>query len=293
MFSWFFYFRVHDITFYLFSSIPFYILLAGLVLPMMRGGFWMKDIQEIMFTRGMPSNVMFWIGRTIHHHLLLWVFGHNQGGEVMKKIIHLIGNLGDMRNRTLIPTMRLMPFMIMRMIQFRNLISFGMTIAVWITIVIMDLTGLLGLGAVTMMIMLMMIMTIGPAFLIKTGRVAVTGIMTMVGIVMILIMTEAVREMVIGGGVNPVIRDVQVGKEIRVHIEGMSAPGLGGVMITLDQGLLEEEAMVEVIERTAMMMIDMKGLISEGSVKTSVIVSNILWYALIDLLYLAFYVLSL
>jgi hypothetical protein len=27
------------ITFYLFSCIPFYVILAGLVLPMMRGGF--------------------------------------------------------------------------------------------------------------------------------------------------------------------------------------------------------------------------------------------------------------
>ena len=238
----------------------------------------MKDIQEITFTRGMPFIVMYWIGRIIHHHhhhrLLLWLFGHSRGGEVMKRNIHLIGNLGDMRNHTLIHSMRMM--------KFRNLINFGMTIAVWITIVIMDLTGLVGLGSVTMMIILMMIMTIGPAFPIKIGRIAVTGITTMVGIVMILIMTEAIGEMVIGGGVTPVIRDVQVEKEIRVPIEDMSAPGLGGVMIGLGQGLLGEEAMVEVIEKTAMMMIDMKGLISEGSGKTSVIGSNILWYASAD-----------
>ena len=154
----------------------------------------MKDIQEITFTRGMPFIVMYWIGRIIHHHhhhrLLLWLFGHSRGGEVMKRNIHLIGNLGDMRNHTLIHSMRMM--------KFRNLISFGMTIAVWITIVIMDLTGLVGLGSVTMMIILMMIMTIGPAFPIKIGRIAVTGITTMVGIVMFLFMTKAVGVMVIG-----------------------------------------------------------------------------------------------
>jgi len=130
------------------------------------------------------------------------------------------------------------------------------------------------------MIMCMMIMTIGPASPIKTGRIAVTGIMTMVGIVMILIMKEAVGEMVIGGGVNPVIRDVWVGKEIWVRIKDMNAPGPGGMMIVLDRGPLAVEAMVEVIERTATMMIGMRGLISEGSVKRSVIVSSMLWYAL-------------
>jgi len=69
------------------------------------------------------------------------------------------------------------------------------------------------------MIMPMKIMTTSPGLpLIIVGRIAMTGIMIMVGIVMILIMKEVVEETVIGGDVNHVIgnviREVIVGKEI-------------------------------------------------------------------------------
>lgn len=195
----------------------------------------------------------------------------------MKRNILLIGNLGDMKNHTLVHTMRWIRFVIMTLIPFKSLISLGMGITMLTTLVIMELEGLLGLRDAIVMIMLMMIMIVGPVCPIKAGRIAVIGTMTMVVIVMIPITIEVVGEMEIGGSVDPVIRDALVGNEIRVHIEGMSAPGLGGMMITLDQGPLEHEAIVELIARTATMMIDMRGWISEGSVKRSVIASNILW----------------
>ena len=66
-------------------------------------------------------------------------------------------------------------------------------------------------------------------------------------------------------------------KEIKVRIEDMRDHDLVHVMITLDQGRLEVEAMVEVIERTALMMLDMKGVRSGGTAKRSVIVNIILW----------------
>ena len=62
----------------------------------------------------------------------------------------------------------------------------------------------------------------------------------------------------------------------------MSSPVLGpflvGMMIALDQGPLEVEAMGEVIERTAMMMNGMRELISEGTVMRNAIENIILWY---------------
>lgn len=60
------------------------------------------------------------------------------------------------------------------------------------------------------------------------------------------------------------------------------APGpfLAGMMIVLDQGPLEVEAMDEVIERTAMMMDGMRELIGEGTVMRNARESIILWYVL-------------
>lgn len=55
--------------------------------------------------------------------------------------------------------------------------------------------------------------------------------------------------------------------------------GLVDVMIVLDRGHLVVEAMVEVIERTAMMMVDMSELRSEGTVKRGVSGSTMLWYS--------------
>lgn len=245
----------------------------------------MKDTQEIMSTQEMPSTVTFWIEITTHHHHLLLVSGHSQEGEAMRKNIQLIGNLDDMINSILTPIMRWILFMTLRLIHFRNLINFGMAIAMLRTIVIMDLISLLDLGDVSVMIMHMMIMSIDPVLPLKTGRIVVKGIMT--GIVMILIMREVVGEMVIGGGVNPVIENVinLVEKEIRAHIEDMNNLDLDLVdaRITLGQGPLEFESMVEVIERTALMTVDMKG---EGTVKRNASVSIILWYVLLSLFYL-------
>lgn len=70
----------------------------------------------------------------------------------------------------------------------------------------MVLKGLPGLGAVTVMIM--MIMTIDPVLPIKVGRIAERGIVILVVLAMILIMTEAAEEMVVGGDMNPVIENV-------------------------------------------------------------------------------------
>jgi hypothetical protein len=87
------------------------------------------------------------------------------------------------------------------------LFMIGMATTASTTTVITDLIGLLGLGNVTVMIMHMMIMTISHT-LIKIGRIAMRGIMNMVGIVMILIMKEAAGEMAIGGGVDPMIENM-------------------------------------------------------------------------------------
>lgn len=54
--------------------------------------------------------------------------------------------------------------------------------------------------------------------------------------------------------------------------------GLMATMIVLDLDPLMFEAMVEVIERTAMMMADMRELKSEGTVKIDVSGSTIRWY---------------
>lgn len=161
----------------------------------------MKDTQGTTSIQEMLFTAMFWIGITIHHHLMLLVYGHIQEEEVMKKKFPLIG-IGDMRNNTLIHIMRWITFVIMRLIHFRNLINFEIAIAVLIAIVILDLTGLQGLVDVIVMITRMMISTIGPVLPIKTGRRVVKGIMTMADTVMILIMTEVVGEIAIGGVVD-------------------------------------------------------------------------------------------
>ena len=88
------------------------------------------------------------------------------------------------------------------------LFMIGMATTASTTTVITDLIGLLGLGNVTVMIMHMMIMTISHTLLIKIGRIAMRGIMNMVGIVMILIMKEAAGEMAVGGGVDPMIENM-------------------------------------------------------------------------------------
>lgn len=111
------------------------------------------------------------------------------------------------------------------------------------------------------------------------------GITSMVGIVMILIMIEAVEEMVIGGGVDLVIGigirvriEGMTGKEIKALIEGMNAHDHVDVTITIDQGPLEVEAMAEVIERIALMMLEMKGLRGDGTAKRGITESLILLY---------------
>lgn len=135
------------------------------------------------------------------------------------------------------------------------------------------------------MIMHMMTMTIGLVFPIKIGRIVVKGVTSTVDIVMILIMIEVVEEMVIGGGVDRVIEkeikvriEGMIGKEMKAHIEGMNPHGL---TVTLDQGPLEGEAMAGAIERTAMTMLEVKGLRGDETVKRSVSASLILLYDLL------------
>ena len=57
----------------------------------------------------------------------------------------------------------------------------------------------------------------------------------------------------------------------------MSVLGLEDMMIEPDHGLREVEVMVGVIERTAMMMIDMRGVRSEET--ENVKMNTTLWYA--------------
>lgn len=132
-----------------------------------------------------------------------------------------------------------------------------------------------------MMIIHMMIMTTSLMWLIKREMTVMKGTMTMGGIVMILIMIEVVEERVLGGGGSHVIgnvtRDVLVGIGIQVHTEGMIGLSLVGVMVVLDQGLLEVEVMDEIIERIVMKIIDMKGLRGEEIGKRNESVNIIQW----------------
>ena len=58
------------------------------------------------------------------------------------------------------------------------------------------------------------------------------------------------------------------------------APNLVDMMIIQDQGLLEVEAIVEAIEKTAMMTVDMIEVKDVGIVRKNVSVSIIRWYVL-------------
>ncbi|MCH86566.1 putative RNA-binding protein, partial [Trifolium medium] len=142
----------------------------------------------------------------------------------------------------------------------------------------------------------------------KPARIAMTGIMIMVAIVMILIMKKIAEEIVVGGDVNHAIenetRDVLVGKRIQVRIGNMSihdhvhdpildpgptpvpiltlvpVPNLVDMMIIQNLGLLEVEAIVEVIGKTAMLIIDMIEVKDAGTVMINISESIILWYVL-------------
>ena len=166
----------------------------------------------------MLSTVIFWIGRAICHRDLLLATGINPKGEVMMKIIQMTGNLDVFRGLITSHIIRLMPSGNVILTRIQNMINFGMPMAALKTMVIEDMINLPGLEDMIAMIMHMMIMATSPVFLIIVGRIAMRGIMSMVGIVMILIMKEVVEEIVIGGGANPVIEnvieEVLVGKEI-------------------------------------------------------------------------------
>lgn len=85
-------------------------------------------------------------------------------------------------------------------------------------------------------------------------------------------------------------KEVQIGKGITVHMEDTNHLGLVrdpgrrldlgpmDVMIISSLGLPEVEAVVAVIVRTAMMMIDMMGLRDGGTVRTSANVNTTVWY---------------
>jgi hypothetical protein len=147
-------------------------------------------------------------------------------------------------------------------------------------------------------------MATSPVFRIIGGRIAMTGIMNMVAIVMILIMKKIAEEIVVGGDVNHAIesetRDVLVGKRIQVRIGNMSVhdhvhdpgptpvpiltlvpvPNLVDMMIIQNLGLLEVEAIVEVIGKTAMVIIDMIEVRDAGTVMINISGSIFPWYVL-------------
>lgn len=100
----------------------------------------------------------------------------------------------------------------------QNMKGFGMAILALKIMVTEDMISLPDFQDMNVMIMPMKIMTTSPGLpLIIVGRIAMTGIMIMVGIVMILIMKEVAEETVIGGdanhGIGNVIKEVIVGKE--------------------------------------------------------------------------------
>lgn len=140
-----------------------------------------------------------------------------------------------------------------------------------------------------MMIMRTMIMTTSLMWLIQREMIVMRGIMTMDGIDMILIMIGVVEERVTGEEGNHVIvnvtRDVLVGIGIKVLIEDMIGLSLVGVILILDQDLLEVEAMDEIIERIVMMTIAMKGLRGEEIEKRNETVSIIQWYSFLVSVY--------
>lgn len=174
----------------------------------------MKDIKEMLYIREILSPVMVWTERPICHQDLLLATGVNPNGEVMTKIIHLKGNLDDFRG--LIMNLIIRSTGIVKSACTKNMINFRMTIPALKIMLIEDMINLPGLQEMTVMIMHMMIMATSRVFLTTAGRIAMRGIMIMVGIVMILIMIEAIEEIVIGGNVNHEneIRKALVGKEI-------------------------------------------------------------------------------
>lgn len=268
----------------------------------------MIDIQGMLYTKEIISTAMFWIGRPICHQDLLLANGVNPNGGFTMKIIHLKGNLDVFRGLIMNHTIKWMVLGIRKLTCTRSMISFEMVIPTLKTMVIEAMTNLPGLQGMTMMIMHMMIMATSPVFRIIGGRIAMRGIMIMVGIVMILIMKEMVEEIVIGGDVNHAIenetRDVLVGKKIQVRIGNMSvhdrahdpfldpgptpvpiltlvpAPNLVDMMISQSLGLLEVEAIVEVIVKTTMLTIDMIEVKDAGTVMINVRGSITLWYVL-------------
>jgi hypothetical protein len=268
----------------------------------------MKDIQGMLYTREIISTVMFWKGKPICHQDLLLANGVNPNGGVMMKIIHLTGNLGVFKGLIMNHTIKWMVSGIGRLTCTRSMISFEMVIQTLKTTVIEDMTNLQGLQGMTATIMHMMIMATSPVFHIIGGRIAMTGIMNMVAIVMILIMKKIAEEIVVGGDVNHAIesetRDVLVGKRIQVRIGNMSVhdhvhdpildpgptpvpiltlvpvPNLVDMMIIQNLGLLEVEAIVEVIGKTAMVIIDMIEVRDAGTVMINISGSIFPWYVL-------------
>lgn len=226
----------------------------------------------------------------------------------MMKIINLKGNLDVFRDLIMNHTTKWMVLGIGRLTCTRSMISFEMVIPALKTMVIEAMTNLPGLQGMTVMIMHMMIMATSPVFPTIEGRIATRGITIMVGIVMILIMKEMAEEIVIRGDVNHVIenetRDVLVGKKIQVHTGNMSVRdrvhdpildlgltpvpiltlvpvrNLVDMMIIQNLGLLEVEAVVEVIVKTTMLTIDMIEVKDAETMMINVRGSIIPWYVL-------------
>lgn len=262
----------------------------------------------MLYTREIISIVMFWIGRPICHQDLLLVNGVNPNGGVMMKIIPLKGNLDVFKDLTTNHTIKWMGSGIVRLTFTQSMISFETVIPTLKTMVIEDMSNLLGLQGMTVTITRMMIMATSPVFHIIEGRIAMRGIMIMVGIVMILIMKEMAEKIVIGSDVNHAIenetRDVSVRKKIRVPKGNMSVldrvhdpilgpdhtpvliltlapvPNLVVMMIIQNLGLLEVEAVVGVIGKTAMLIADMIEVKDAGTVMINVSGNIILWYVL-------------
>lgn len=99
----------------------------------------------LLFTREIISPVTFWIGRPICRQDLLLDTGVNPNGEVMMKIIHLIGNLDDFRGLITNHIIRLTVSGIVRLTTTQNMKGFGMAIPTLKTMLIEDMKKLPGL----------------------------------------------------------------------------------------------------------------------------------------------------
>lgn len=182
----------------------------------------MIDFRGMVFTHGVPITVIYWKESTtlIRHQQL--DTGLKQGEEVMKKSILWREIPGGMRSCMLIPIMKFV-----KLISIMRLTHSEMVYAVLTTTLMLDLTGLLGMGDASVMTTPMMIMTTNIVWRTRTGRITVKGTMSTVDIVMTQTMKEAVGKMVIGDDVNPVSVNVtknRVVRGIRVHIEDRSIP---------------------------------------------------------------------